>query len=469
MNNNNYKTLLDEYNFLSNSLNDIFKKNNIDIKNLLLKDGIKTRNNKISFSDVLLYKFLYAYKNDSKQFIISKLNHDNNSFIDRTTYHKKDLIMPDTFYKNLFYKIRDLYNENFKLDNGYNLIAVDGTYNNTNVNNVKGKLETCLNMGYYNINECIPIDITFCNQENKNKEILQLKKYINSDNFKNLNNIVLVLDRAYFSYELFNFLNLHNFNYVIRIKNNCLLINDDKLTKNKINKHQNIRIITYKDDINLTKKDKNGIDTKLKQTIKCSVITNLDKDKYNDDDIKKVYLSRWSIEVFFKLLKTNFKFSCLKEHNKNNTVVEYNKLYYSTLTIIYISTMIEKINDKYNRLIDKQTANKNKKSNKKNKYNIKTNKSLLINGVKLIIKPIINASINKNDLLRISKSFLIKVNVIKDVYNERISKTPHSKWYVQYYAQYYRHITIIEALKSNDLSKLNKNLKLLIKDFQIIK
>ena len=92
MNNNNYKTLLDEYNFLSNSLNDIFKKNNIDIKNLLLKDGIKTRNNKISFSDVLLYKFLYAYKNDSKQFIISKLNHDNNSFIDRTTYHKKDLL-----------------------------------------------------------------------------------------------------------------------------------------------------------------------------------------------------------------------------------------------------------------------------------------------------------------------------------------------------------------------------------------
>lgn len=467
MNNNNYKTLLDDYDLLSKSLNNIFKTTDSDIKKLLSK--IKTRNSKITFSEVLLYKFLYTYKNDSKQFIISKLNYDNNSFIDRTTYHKKDLIMPDTFYKNLFYKVRDLYDKNFKPNDDYNLIAVDGTYNNTNVNNVKGKLETCLNMGYYNINECIPIDITFCNQENKNKEILQLKKYIDNDNFKNLNNIVLVLDRAYFSYELFNFLNLHNFNYVIRIKSNCLLINDDKLIKNKINKYQNIRIITYKDDVNLIKKDKNGIDTKLKQTIKCSVITNLDKDKYNDNDVKKVYLSRWSIEVFFKLLKTNFKFSCLKEHNKNNTVVEYNKLYYSILTIIYISTMIEKINDKYNRLIDKQTANKNKKSNKKNKYNIKTNKSLLINGVKLIIKPIINASINKNDLLRISKSFLLKVNIIKDVYNERISKTPHSKWYVQYYAQYYRYITIIEALKSNDLSKLNKNLKLLIKNFQIIK
>jgi len=34
------------------------------------------------------------------------------------------------------------------------------------------------------------IDITFCNQENK--EILQLKKYINDNNFNNYKNIVIV-------------------------------------------------------------------------------------------------------------------------------------------------------------------------------------------------------------------------------------------------------------------------------------
>jgi len=43
--------------------------------------------------------------------------------------------------------------------------------------------------------------------------------------------------------------------------------------------------------------------------------------------------------------------------------------------------------------------------------------------------------IHKITLLKISKSFLIKVNIIKvniikDVFNERISKTPHSKCYV---------------------------------------
>ena len=32
----------------------------------------------------------------------------------------------------------------------------------------------------------------FCNQENKNKEILQLKKYINDNNFNNYKNIVIV-------------------------------------------------------------------------------------------------------------------------------------------------------------------------------------------------------------------------------------------------------------------------------------
>ena len=462
--NNNYNLLISEYDFLSNSLNNIFKNTNEEIKKILLKNNIKTRNNKISFSDVLLYKFLYAYKNDSKQFIISSLNYNNNLSIDRTTYHKKDLIIPHTFYKDLFYKIRNLYDLHLKSNNKYNLIAVDGTYNNTNINNDKGKLETCLNMGYYSINECLPIDITFCNQEGKNKELLQLKKYINNNNFNNYKNIVIVADRAYYSYELINFLNSHNFNYVIRIKNNSLSINNKEHIKKKITNHDDIRVITYKDNIIINKKDKDNKDIKLKQTIICNVITNLNIKDYDDDAIKKIYLSRWSIEVFFKLLKSNFKFSNLKEHHKNNTPNEYNKLYYSILIIIYISLMIDKINDKYN----KKITIINKKVNKKNNYNVKTNKSILINGIKFILCDIINGKINKNDLFNISKAFLIKVNTIKDVFNERKSKTPHSKWYIQYYASYYRFITLIEALKNKDPSILNKNLKLLYQCLEII-
>jgi len=56
--NNNLNSLIDEYEFLSNSINNIFKNTNKEITNLLLENNIKTKNNKISFSDVLLYKFL---------------------------------------------------------------------------------------------------------------------------------------------------------------------------------------------------------------------------------------------------------------------------------------------------------------------------------------------------------------------------------------------------------------------------
>lgn len=82
-----------------------------------------------------------------------------------TQFLIKLTIISDDYYKLLFYKIINYYDSNFK-NNNFNLIAVDSTYNNTNINNInniKGNLETSLNMGYYNINECIPNDITFCN------------------------------------------------------------------------------------------------------------------------------------------------------------------------------------------------------------------------------------------------------------------------------------------------------------------
>ena len=81
--------------------------------------------------------------------------------------------------------------------------------------------------------------------------------------------------------------------------------------------------------------------------------------------------------------------------------------------------MIDKINDKYNKSIDKNKKKSDKK--KKNNYNVKTNKRLLLNWVQLILKPIIKWTLCK------------KVNIIKDINNPRISKTPHSKWYIQSY------------------------------------
>ena len=45
------------------------------------------------------------------------------------------------------------------------IIAIDGTYNNTNVYNIKGFLETSLHMGVLDVYNEIPLNLTFCGLE----------------------------------------------------------------------------------------------------------------------------------------------------------------------------------------------------------------------------------------------------------------------------------------------------------------
>ena len=71
---------------------------------------------------------------------------------------------------------------------------------------------------------------------------------------------------------------------------------------------------------------KDNNDTKLEETIKCYLATNLPIANYNDELIKKIYCMRWDVEVFFKLVKSNFNFAYLREHN-SNTLEQYKKKY----------------------------------------------------------------------------------------------------------------------------------------------
>jgi hypothetical protein len=49
-----------------------------------------------------------------------------------------------------------------------------------------------------------------------------------------------------------------------------------------------------------------------------------------------------NVEVFFKLLKYNFKFEHLKEHNNKQNNDTYVKLYLVNLIIVYLAKIIEK-------------------------------------------------------------------------------------------------------------------------------
>ena len=121
---------------LANELNELFKNCDNNIKKKLLKNKIKTRNRKITFSDVLTYIFNQSFI-DTKQNSISKHYFKNNISIHRTTFYKKEKSIPISFYNDIFIKTKLLLNKYLNKNvNDYNIIAVDGTYNNTNIKNV---------------------------------------------------------------------------------------------------------------------------------------------------------------------------------------------------------------------------------------------------------------------------------------------------------------------------------------------
>ena len=85
---------------------------------------------------------------------------------------KKEANIDINVYKLLLDDIIKLYNTyNGSNNNKYKRIAVDGVYNNH-----VDKL-ACLNMGYFNIDDNVPVDITI-NSNNRNGEVKELMIYI---------------------------------------------------------------------------------------------------------------------------------------------------------------------------------------------------------------------------------------------------------------------------------------------------
>ena len=58
----NSQVLINKLNMLTNDLNNLFIGAEMNIKNILKKHNINTRNRVLTFQDVLCYKFNYIYK-----------------------------------------------------------------------------------------------------------------------------------------------------------------------------------------------------------------------------------------------------------------------------------------------------------------------------------------------------------------------------------------------------------------------
>ena len=166
------------YNNVVDKLNLIF----LNIDNKIKQDvedayDIKTRQNKLTYKNVLIYKFNYSVPNTTKEALTSSFNFKNDTTIDRTSFDYRDNQIPLSSYMSLYKQTTSLYKQINNIDEKKEIIvAVDGTFNNINSENKKDKLETALNMGYYDVTNDIPIELTIEGHKKKNNELAINKK-----------------------------------------------------------------------------------------------------------------------------------------------------------------------------------------------------------------------------------------------------------------------------------------------------
>ena len=137
-------------------------------KKYISENNIKSniRNSKISLNDTVYYraKYVFADVNNTFQSITSNINKTNldinkkHKIFTRTAIYKKEKILPAKFYENIFSKTKAFYDTHFNNKNYF--IAIDGVYSNTNVLH-NGKIETSMSLGFFDIDNGLPLDIHF--------------------------------------------------------------------------------------------------------------------------------------------------------------------------------------------------------------------------------------------------------------------------------------------------------------------
>ena len=187
-----------------------------------------------------------------------------------------------------------------------------------------------------------------------------------------------------------------------------------------------------------------------------TLLTNLNDIDYEKDDIKKIYKERWSVELFFKLLKYNFKFEHLTEHDKKHSSDSYLKLYLVNLTMIYLSKIIEKMYI-YNNDFKEDKEIKKTKNNVTKTYIRKINKSLVIKGCYNIINDMFKGCLTSTTLKNATNNFVKYQYVLQGLKKERKAKTPFLKWYVKGHSNRSLLCKIVEAKLTGNVSKLNDN------------
>lgn len=201
------------------------------------------------------------------------------------------------------------------------------------------------------------------------KEMMSVLKNSSVD----LRKIIIIFDRGYPSTEMIGWLDSLNIKYLFRLSKSTFKENvkqmkssDEKskiyITKSRLN-------IIKDEEIKNILKDKDYIDCRLvKYQLDTGeneiLITNLEKDEFDTEEIGKLYFERWKIELAYDIAKNKLDIQNISGHSK--IVVEQE--FFSQMYLLNIAEDLRK------------DANAKVKAKKENgyKYDYKVNMNVLI-------------------------------------------------------------------------------------------
>ena len=432
----------------------------------------KLRKKGISLENAFLYRMLYSDKNTTKEGITSKINSlnqhsnmiaENKTSFTRQAYEYKERNISLSVYESILNKIVNYYNIYTDNNNNVLFIAVDGVCNNDIENQV------VYNLGFFNITNCVPIDINYLGKDKNGQEVSEFKSYLSChmDEFKNC---IFVADGLYFKYNLLDFLESNNLKYIIRTNGPAEIIDPTKpfrkQCKNKelVKKlREHIRVVRRNHEYNKTVYECKNKKLIQKHVIRvksdCNLVTNLvDHNVYSDDYLLSIYKSRWDIEIFYKYLKNNFKFQNMPERD----LIQCKKLYICELILAYLQKILEQYYTKNNK--DKLSKKIIKKENEEITYTKNINHHNLLRGIfDELLYDMIHKKTNNQTINKLCNIYIKIITNKTNRYFTRIAKKTFSKWHFKGSSDMTKLLDAIRAIINGTVNELNENIRRIAK------
>lgn len=380
-----------------------------------------SRKRKLSFSNTVHFICSALRKSISSEIdnFIEEHTYLNFPNITKQAFSKaRQNISPEAFnelcrlFVEKFYSLK----KNLNTWNGFNILAIDGTslqvpdteecgkYFGLSSNQNKTRTAIATASALYDVLNDIIVDARITKYKTSERYIAKQHIEVLVNRIPSKNSIV-IFDRGYPSYDMFDHLNDKGLLFLMRVSTSFKLVqsidSDDSILEYKLKGEiKKVRVLRIK----------------LSEDVTEVLVTNIYDEKITTIEFKELYFLRWGVESKYKELKSSIKI----EEFSGTKPIAIEQDFYTSIYLSMISGLIKKD-------ADASIANANKDKSLNSTY--QSNRNFILGQVfKRIIKLLVKSRL-RNKILKsiLEKSIKIRSQVRCNRSCERKKKHPRKK------------------------------------------